>query len=245
MEKIYFNSGSPTVTLSWKLREKSGAAVDFTGVTTALWIVGNGDKVLVESSASSGVVTATVPTTLTAGVYGLAIKWLDGWTCCKEEVEKAFEVVSTSGEATVTGDTATFTYDSIISKCDYDELSDYEKQVLRGNTSKSESGWLGASSGSYEDLTDKPTKLSDFENDVPYAKRTYGATADRPVGAHEVEGETVGELVATDLGFCYFDTTLGLPIWVKAIDGSTGEVTWVDATGADPDTPAQVENSTE
>jgi hypothetical protein len=78
MEKIYFNSGSPTVTLSWKLIEKSGVVVDFTGLTPYLWIVGNGNKVLVDCSASSGVVTATVPTTLTAGVYGLAIKWLDG-----------------------------------------------------------------------------------------------------------------------------------------------------------------------
>lgn len=236
MEKIYFNNGSPTVTLSWKLREKSGNAVDFTGVTTKLWIVGNGDKALVDSSASSGVVTATVPTTLTAGVYGLAIKWLDEWTCCKEEVEKAFEVVSTSGEATVTGATATLTYDSVISRCEYDALPYYEKEVLRGNTSKSESAWLGASSGSYTDLSDKPTKVSDFENDVPYQALTSGATADRPVGKHEVEGEVVGDLDPTaDIGFCYYDTTLSLPIYASAIDGSTGEVTWLTAAGGDPD----------
>lgn len=236
MEKIYFNAGSPTVTLSWKLREKGGIAVDFTGVTAKLWIVGNGDKKLVDCSASSGVVTATVPTTLTAGVYGLAIKWLDGWTCCKEEVEEAFAVVSTSGEATVSGATATLTYDSIISKCDYDDLPYYEKQVLRGNTSESESGWLSASSGSYDDLSDKPTKVSDFENDVPFAAFTAGATADRPVGKHEVEGEVVGDLDPTaDIGFCYYDTTLSLPIYASAIDGSTGEVTWLTAAGGDPD----------
>ena len=236
MEKIYFNNGSPTVTLSWKLRTKSGATVDFADVTPYLWIVGNGDKVLVDSSASSGVVTATVPTTLTAGVYGLAIKWLDGWTCCKEEVEKAFEVVSTSGAATVTGDTATLTYDSIISKCDYDVLPYYEKQVLRGNTSSSESAWLGSLSGSYTDLTDKPTKVSDFENDVPFAVLASGATADRPVGKHEVEGEIVGDLDPTnDIGFCYYDTTLNLPIYASAIDGTTGEVTWLTAADVDPD----------
>ena len=231
MEKIYFDNGSPTVTLSWKLREKSGNVVDFTGVTAKLWIVGNGDKVLVDCSASSGVVTATVPTTLTAGVYGLAIKWLDGWTCFKEEVEKAFEVVSTSGEATVTGDTATLTYDSIISKCDYDELTDYEKSVLRDFTDMSEAEWLNASSGEYH-----PTKLSEFENDVPYQALTSGATADRPVGKHEVEGEVVGDLdPTTDIGFCYYDTTLGMPIWASAIDGSTGEVTWLNALNGDPD----------
>lgn len=219
MDKIYFNAGSPTVTLSWKLREKGGSLVDFTGVTPKLWIVGNGDKVLVSCSASSGVVTATVPTTLTAGVYGLAIKWLDGWTCVKEEVEEAFAVVSTSGEATISGATATLTYDSIVSKCDYDELTDYEKSVLRGFTSLAESKWLEANG-------DVPTKVSDLENDVPYAKFSSGATADRPVGKHEVEGEVVGDLDPTDdIGFCYYDTTLSMPIWASAIDGTTGDVT--------------------
>lgn len=35
-----------------------------------------------------------------------------------------------------------------------------------------------------------------------------------------------------DIGFQYFDTTLGKPIYANAIDNATGEVTWVDATGA-------------
>ena len=34
-----------------------------------------------------------------------------------------------------------------------------------------------------------------------------------------------------DIGFCYFDTTLGKPVFAKAIDESTGAVTWVDVTG--------------
>lgn len=237
MIKIYFNDGSPTVGVSWNVREKEGKLVDFTGKAVKMWLASGGDKVLVECSASdAGVVTASLPTTLDAGVYDLKIKWLDNWTCCKEDVEKAFAVVSTSGEATPgLTSSVTLSYDSIISKCDYDELSDYEKQVLRGNTDKSESEWLNASSGSYEDLSDKPTKVSDFENDVPFAVRSYGATADRPVGKHEVEEEVVGDLTATDIGFQYFDTTLGFPIYAKEIDSTTGDVTWVDSTGNDPD----------
>ena len=55
-----------------------------------------------------------------------------------------------------------------------------------------------------------------------------GATADRP---------TVGFV-----GTQYFDTDLGLPIWVSDADAAVtlkgGTINaWVDATGADPDAP--------
>lgn len=54
-----------------------------------------------------------------------------------------------------------------------------------------------------------------------------GTTAERPVG---ISGG--GTLTFRDIGYSYFDTDLGKPIWCKAINNSTGAVTWVDATGA-------------
>ena len=45
-----------------------------------------------------------------------------------------------------------------------------------------------------------------------------GATTERPAG------------YSIYIGFKYFDTTLGKPIYASAISGDT--VTWVDATGA-------------
>ena len=35
------------------------------------------------------------------------------------------------------------------------------------------------------------------------------------------------------LHYSYFDTTLGYPIYASEIDGTTGAVTWVDATGTE------------
>lgn len=80
-----------------------------------------------------------------------------------------------------------------------------------------------------------------------------GSTADRPTGWHTVgyanqEDPTdispiqdaahtkeihEGNLGAvSQQGFVYFDTTLGKPIYAKEINGTTGVITWVDATGA-------------
>ena len=54
-----------------------------------------------------------------------------------------------------------------------------------------------------------------------------GSSSNRPVG---IAGS--GVLDATrDIGFEFFDTTLGKPIYVAAINKDTGAVTWVDSTG--------------
>ena len=72
-------------------------------------------------------------------------------------------------------------------------------------------------SGSYNDLEDKPvipvipTDVSAFNNDANYQVITAGTTEVRPTNVV--------------VGFCYFDTTLGYPIWYA------GEGTWVDSTG--------------
>lgn len=65
------------------------------------------------------------------------------------------------------------------------------------------------------------------------AAATVGQSNKRPIGIHTEGDTTVGILNAgNDIGFEYFDTTLGKPIYAKAIDNTTGVVTWVDATGA-------------
>jgi hypothetical protein len=56
-----------------------------------------------------------------------------------------------------------------------------------------------------------------------------GSTAERPTPFVPGDNITPGSLTLGDIGFEYFDTTLGKPIYAKAISG--GVVTWVDATG--------------
>lgn len=58
--------------------------------------------------------------------------------------------------------------------------------------------------------------------------KSFGETSIRPEGTG-ADGGTLDS--NTDIGFSFFDTTLGKPIYVKAI-GDDGTVTWVDATGA-------------
>ena len=59
-----------------------------------------------------------------------------------------------------------------------------------------------------------------------------GTSSQRPV-AMQNSGSTnvTGELKSTrDVGFMYFDTDLGKPIYAKVIDNSTGAITWFDPT---------------
>lgn len=64
------------------------------------------------------------------------------------------------------------------------------------------------------------------------AAPTRGASSGRPIGEHLENGETVGILKSTDVGFEYFDTTLNKKIYAVDIDGSTGVVRWVEVDGA-------------
>lgn len=60
-------------------------------------------------------------------------------------------------------------------------------------------------------------------------------------GTHTVPIQ-IGTLVlptansAGDIGHCYFDRSIGKPIYVKEIDANNGNVTWVDALGNPPGT---------
>ena len=65
--------------------------------------------------------------------------------------------------------------------------------------------------------------------------RTKGTTQQRPIGLHTTSEGDTGILISSDIGFCYFDTDLGIPIYATAIDNSNGNVTWRTAVGADPD----------
>lgn len=60
-----------------------------------------------------------------------------------------------------------------------------------------------------------------------------GATADIPLGTLQAmyfpSGPTASRPAAPLIGSSYFDTDLGLPIWVKA---TSPAVVWVNAAGA-------------
>lgn len=72
-----------------------------------------------------------------------------------------------------------------------------------------------------------------------------GTTENRPIGQHtetqEGETVTVGDLLSSDNGYAYYDTTIGKMIYASAINTTTGVVTWVDALGNDVSTVYQAE----
>ena len=66
--------------------------------------------------------------------------------------------------------------------------------------------------------------IIDVVNSNDFAMQKSGTTAQRPVVS------STYRRFSLYIGFQYFDTTLGKPIYIKNISGDT--VTWVDATGA-------------
>jgi hypothetical protein len=67
------------------------------------------------------------------------------------------------------------------------------------------------------DVSNITTHIYSYGDGIPYDVKRSGTTAQRPTG---------GTII---VGYRYFDTTIGKPIYAKTINGDT--VTWVDATG--------------
>ena len=99
--------------------------------------------------------------------------------------------------------------------------------------------WWDGEMYSYGDGVRVSTKRSGATSDRPTGRHTEYANPDDPTDTSltpdsiHTEEINVGDLGAvSQQGFVYFDTTLGKPIYAKEINGTTGVITWVDATGA-------------
>jgi hypothetical protein len=130
---------------------------DFGRAKVFLWLVGVGDKVLVDCTASDGVIEADLPESLRSGVYGVRAMWVKD--CCKRvmsEVENVFAVTDSETDVTpVNGERFVIRIKSTSATYGYDGLDAYDMSVLEGKTLLSKEDWLkqiNASVKEYEEL---------------------------------------------------------------------------------------------
>lgn len=157
MIQILLGDAAPVARLEWSIyKGASGVKEDFTNASVFLWLIGCGNKFLVECTAENGVIKTVIPRTLPEGVYDLRAMWVKDDNCCKRcmsEVEKVFGITYDPEQASpVVGDTCTIKVKSCAATYGYDGLSAYEMAVLKGKTTLSEEEWLNIQNATAEDL---------------------------------------------------------------------------------------------
>ena len=149
--------------LAWEIfKSCSNVREDFSRASVFLWLVGGGNKFLVDCTAEDGVIEATLPNSLPTGVYGVQAIWTKD-TCCKRmmaEVQKAFAVTDVPEDATpVCGSSCVIRIKSTSATYGYDGLSAYEMAVLEGKTQLSEEEWVAWQS-------ETSTKIEDLQEQI-------------------------------------------------------------------------------
>lgn len=147
MIRILFGVSAPVARLEWSVyKGASGVKEDFTGANVFFWMIGAGNRFLVDCTTEDGMIKAVIPSMLPEGVYDLRAMWIKEENCCKRsmsEVENAFGVTYDPEEATpVVGDSCTIKVKSCTATYGYDGLSAYEMSVLKGKTTMSEEEWI-------------------------------------------------------------------------------------------------------
>ena len=161
MIRIYFGDLAPVANLEWSIyKGMSGVLEDFSNSEVFLWLVGGGNKFLIECTVENGVIKAVIPK-LPVGVYGTRAMWVKDGCCGKRmlaEVQKVFGVTNSLDEATpVAGDSFVIKIKSCAASYGYDGLSAYEMAVLNGKTVLSEQEWMDSqnqASEMYGNLTE-------------------------------------------------------------------------------------------
>lgn len=81
-------------------------------------------------------------------------------------------------------------------------------------------------------MSTPPVRESLNADQVPRAWVTWFTEVGNRIDSVGKVGATSGRPTTGNfLGRFYFDTTLGYPIWVSAIDDTTKEATWVNGSG--------------
>jgi hypothetical protein len=79
-----------------------------------------------------------------------------------------------------------------------------------------------------------PVRESLNKDEVPRAWVTWFTEVGNRIDTVGQAGDSSSRPTSGNfVGRCYFDSTLGYPIWVSAIDGTTKAATWVSASGAE------------
>lgn len=163
------------INLSWTIsRGASKVKEDFRRSSLFVFLTSNNEQIPLNYTLSENVITATLPTGLPEGVYGLLAVWFK--SACnpfeggndvslpplgrmsRSQVDDLFGITAVSNEADYSESSAVnIEVRSMVATYGYDGLSAYEIAVISGQTSLRQSEWVS-------NITELNERLSEIEN---------------------------------------------------------------------------------
>lgn len=162
------------INLSWTIsRGASKVKEDFRRSSLFVFLMSNNEQIPLNYTLSENVITATLPTGLPEGVYGLLAVWFK--SACnpfeggndvslpplgrmsRSQVDDLFGITDVSNEADYSESSAVnIEVHSMVATYGYDGLSAYEIAVISGQTALRQSEWVS-------NITELNERLSDVE----------------------------------------------------------------------------------
>lgn len=163
------------INLSWTIsRGASKVKEDFRRSSLFVFLTSNNEQIPLNYTLSENVITATLPTELPEGVYGLLAVWFK--SACnpfeggndvslpplgrmsRSQVDDLFGITAVSNEADYSESSAVnIEVRSMVATYGYDGLSAYEIAVISGQTALRQSEWVS-------NITELNERLSEIEN---------------------------------------------------------------------------------
>lgn len=163
------------INLSWTIsRGASKVKEDFRRSSLFVFLTSNNEQIPLNYTLSENVITATLPTELPEGVYGLLAVWFK--SACnpfeggndaglpplgrmsRSRVDDLFGITAVSNEADYSESSAVnIEVRSMVATYGYDGLSAYEIAVISGQTALRQSEWVS-------NITELNERLSEIEN---------------------------------------------------------------------------------
>lgn len=163
------------INLSWTIsRGASKVKEDFRRSSLFVFLTSNNEQIPLNYTLSENVITATLPTGLPEGVYGLLAVWFK--SACnpfeggndvsfpplgrmsRSQVDDLFGITAVSNEADYSESSAVnIEVRSMVATYGYDGLSAYEMAVISGQTALRQSEWVS-------NITELNERLSEIEN---------------------------------------------------------------------------------
>lgn len=162
------------INLSWTIsRGASKVKEDFRRSSLFVFLTSNNEQIPLNYTLSENVITATLPTGLPEGVYGLLAVWFKsasnpfegGNDAClpplgrmsRSQVDDLFGITAVSNEADYSESSAVnIEVRSMVATYGYDGLSAYEIAVISGQTTLRQSEWVS-------NITELNERLSEIE----------------------------------------------------------------------------------
>lgn len=163
------------INLSWTIsRGASKVKEDFRRSSLFVFLTSNNEQIPLNYTLSENVITATLPTGLPEGVYGLLAVWFK--SACnpfeggndaslpplgrmsRSQVDDLFGITAVSNEADYSeSSSVNIEVRSMVATYGYDGLSAYEIAVISGQTALRQSEWVS-------NITELNERLSEIEN---------------------------------------------------------------------------------